>query len=248
MFCTKCGAEIAAGSKFCTRCGTPVVSANAQTGVEKSPAASAPTVSAVPHAAAAPEASASAPVVPSPETHAGKKAAAHKLDTKKLLVPGAIVLAIIIAIILVLNLNGSHSGFGSPEEAFDAYLGGYASGDFDLMLKAYPDFRIEKSGGEDSLKEIIAENYEYEFGESADSYQFVYKATGHTILSEEDRQSVENDINATFETDVKITDVAEVDYDLTVRNKADGTEQNNSYTGGYAVKYKGKWYYFNVFG
>ena len=83
-----------------------------------------------------------------------------KPDRKKLPVMiGAVVLILAVIMLLRSCAKGPGSGFGSPEEAFDAWMTGFCQQDFDLALRAEPDFVIKYEGGEDRLKETLQRNY-----------------------------------------------------------------------------------------
>lgn len=228
MFCTKCGAEIAEGSKFCIRCGTPVDNAAAKAKFEESTANPGPTV--LPPAAAL-----------------------HKPNIKKLLVPGVFVLGIIIAVIFVF-FRGPKTGFRSPEEAFEVYNNGVCSHDFDRAIEACPDFYIAYNGGEDGMRAFLESVYNNLYANSLGAFQYTYKTIGHTNLSEEARETLQHNINAAFNAEVKITDAAEIIFEFSAKYLSDGHEESmadasggTSFTSGYAVRCQGKWYYFPAY-
>lgn len=217
MYCIKCGNELKEGMKFCTKCGTPVVG-NTGTGE---------------------------PAKTSVGSEVGKRPKAIS-GNKKVFGIGAVA-ALIVILVLGSLMKGSGAGFSSPEKAMEAYLDGFSHADFDRMLKAYPDFVVKYNGGKDSLLEGIQSNYNGQFGDYADQgYEFVYKATGHSMLDKDEAKKVEQEINDAFDINVKFPDVATIDYEIIMTHGAE-TTVSDSHIGGYAVKYKGKWYYFNVF-
>ena len=235
MFCSKCGAEIQAGAKFCSVCGTPAPANDAGAGNKTTPLK--------------PGLHASAPNV-------GAGAAGKARNNKPLLV-GAMALVVVVVLLVVLlkgcaggSAKGSKGGFNSPEEAFEAFFNGYSSQDFDLMMSAFPDFWIEYFGGEEAERALLQSNYENDWaGVYADGLQYIsYRATGHTMVSDEEAAQVEKDINDGFSVDVHVTEAATVDYELTKNwGPTKDTEDTSAYTGGYAYKYEGKWYYYNTF-
>ncbi len=250
MFCTKCGAEIAEGSKFCIRCGTPVVNGGAHAKVERSPANPSSAVL-QPDTALTADAPAAGP---SPEIYVGNTAATpRKRDTKKLFPLGAAALVIIIAVVLVF-FRGPKTGFDSPEEAFDAYNNGIYNHDLDQVLQASPDFLIAYNGGEDSMKANLEASYSDIYAAPEGAFYFVYRAIGHTSLSEEARETLRSNINAALNTDVKITDAAEIAYECKAKYRDDGHEVpvtsstgGTVFAGGYAIQCKGKWYYYMAY-
>ena len=178
------------------------------------------------------------------ESGAGKTPKVKSGNRKWLIVGAVAFIGIVISAVVLLS-RGFGAGLSSPEEAFEAYLNGYSKHDFDLMLRAYPDFRIEYNGGRDKMKEELQENYDIQVSKYADNdIQIIYKAVGHSILDGDEAESIEQGINDTFGVDVSFSAVATVDYQLIVVNG--DTENVSTFTGGYAVRYKGRWYYFNV--
>lgn len=227
MFCTNCGAEIQEGMKFCTQCGSPVAGNRAKVNF-------------------------------APGNLAGKIPAAGEVGGKiregfgtpggrKLSLIGGIAVLFVVILALVLLSGRMKGGLSSPEKAFEAYMDGFSHGDIDRMLEAYPDFVIEYNGGRSEIKEKIQRNYDNQFGGNAvNGYEFSYEATGHTMLDEDEVERIEQDINNTFGSDVKPSDAATVDYQIVMTYEGEETV-NPDMTGGYAVKFKGKWYYFNVY-
>lgn len=164
---------------------------------------------------------------------------------KKVFAIGAAALIVIVAIVvLVLVLKGS--GFGSPEKAFEAWFNGNQNHDFDLVLRAEPDFMIKHDGGETEVKKKLQEVYDQLIAESEESgYTAIYDAVGSYTLDKDEAEAVIQHINNEFDVDAKISEVAVVDYKLTVRTKS-GMETDPHYDNcGYAIKYKGKWYFIN---
>ena len=274
MFCTKCGARIQEGAKFCIHCGNPVAG-GAVNNPETVPVAGNPVAGEVvnnPEAVPAAGNPMAGEVVNNPETvpYAGNPVAGGtvnnpggvpyvgnpvinrtgngsgaKPNRRKLYMIGALALIAVVIFAITSLFRGSGAGLGSPEEALEAYLNGYWEHDFDRMLEAYPDFRIKADGGRDRLKETIQRNYDVQIAEYVDAgYLFTYRAIGHTILDRDEAERVEQDVNDTFGVDVSFSAVATVEYQMIMNYE--GTEKISSMTGGYAVKYKGKWYFFNV--
>lgn len=152
------------------------------------------------------------------------------------------VIALIVILVLVSLMKGSGAGFKSPEAAFEAWMNGFNHHDFDLMLRAEPDFQIEYEGGKTKLKETIQRNYDNDVAGRYD-HPYRYKAVGHSMLDKDEAKKFEQKINEEFSTNVKFSAVATVDYELIM--EYEGGELSSEGTSGYAVKYKGKWYYFN---
>ncbi len=131
--------------------------------------------------------------------NAGAGAAAKARNNKPLLI-GAVALVVVVVLLVVLlkgdaggSAKGSKDSFNSPEEAYEAFFNGYSSQDFDLMMSAFPDFWIEYFGGEEAERQQLQSNYENDWaGVYADGLQYIsYRATGHTLLSEEEAAQVE---------------------------------------------------------
>ena len=232
MFCRKCGAEIPDGAKFCAVCGVPAQADAAHAGSNLASGKPALNVR-------------------------GQKpvaTAAAKSGNKKPLLIGiaALVVLVLLIVVLVKGCAGgsSGSGFRSPEEAFEAFFNGYSEQDFERMMQAFPDFWIEYFGGEEAERQQLQRNYEndwvplYEGG-----LQYTHcRATGHTLLSEEEVAQIEQEINDDFGVDIHVTEAATIEYEL-INNygSTKETEEVSSHTGGYAYKYDGKWYYTNYF-
>lgn len=230
MFCRKCGAEIPDGAKFCAVCGAPAQADAANAG--NNIAARKPAM----------DVRGQKPIA----------AAAAKSGNKKPLMIGiaALVVLVILIVVLVRGCAGgsSGSGFRSPEEAYEAFFNGYSGQDFDRMMKALPDFWIEYFGGEEAERQQLQSNYERDWsGAYANGLQYIsYRATDHTLLSEEEAAKVEQEVNDAFGIDVHFTAVATIEYELTKNwGTTKETEEVSSGTGGYAYKYEGKWYYLN---
>lgn len=166
---------------------------------------------------------------------------------KKVFAIGAAALIVIVAIVVLVSvLKGSGSGFDSPEEAFEAWMNGYMQHDFDLRLRAEPDFEIKHDGGETEVKKLLQEGYEQQIAKYEESGNTaIYDAVGSYTLDKDEAEAVIQHINNEFDVDAKISEVAVVDYKLTVRTKS-GMETDPHYdSSGYAIKYKGKWYFIN---
>lgn len=142
------------------------------------------------------------------------------------------IIALIVILVLGSLMKGSGAGFSSPEKAFEAYRNGQAHHEFDQMIKAYPDFVIKYYGGKGEFKEA----WDREYGNGADS--FTYKAVDHSTLDKNTAEEIEQKINNAFGSNVKISDVAKITYRL-----VNDEIETGFVTGGYAVKYKGKWFY-----
>lgn len=121
MFCTKCGAQIADGSKFCTGCGAPLNSIPER--VVPDPAPIAPTVSFAPAEPFAP----AFPVTPE---------APAPVIKKKPILPIIIIAAavtVVIAVVLVLSLSGG--GYKDYNDLIGAYFDASADNDADAVLE-----------------------------------------------------------------------------------------------------------------
>lgn len=247
MFCSKCGAEIPAGAKFCSVCGAPAPAGDAEAGNKTAPLK---------------------PGLHAPAPNTGAGAAAKAGNNKQLLIGVAALAAVVVLLVVLLKgcasgsakgaaagsakgaAAGGKGGFNSPEEAYEAFFNGYCSQDFDLMMSAFPDFWIEYFGGEEAERALLQSNYENDWaGAYEDGLQYIsYRATGHTMVSEEEAEQLRQDLNNDFSIDGQITEVATVDYELTKNwGPTKDTEDTSSNTGGYAYKYEGKWYYVNLF-
>ncbi len=164
-----------------------------------------------------------------------------------------IVAVVVLACILLSGtgslIRGHGRGLRSPEAAFEAFFNGQAEQDFDKQLNAYPDFRIEARGGEDSLKEEMQSSYDATFKQYAEEgYSLRYEAVGYTKLSQEETEQLAKSLSETYQADVKLSDAATVDYVIHMKNDSNGVDSTSDMlNGGYSVKYKGKWYYFNAF-
>ena len=137
--------------------------------------------------------------------------------------------------------KGPGSGFGSPEEAFDAWMTGFCQQDFDLALRAEPDFVIKYEGGEDRLKETLQRNYNNDVAPLAAKGFVKFEATGHVMLGEEETKELEQRMENVYGVDIKLSAAARI-------NHRSVTTDGNGTTGisGYAFKYKGKWHYLNI--
>lgn len=144
-------------------------------------------------------------------------------------------IALVVIVVLVLLMKGSGAGFSSPEKAFEAYRNGQAHHEFDQMIKAYPDFVIEYYGGKGEFKEAWDRQYG---GKGVDS--FTYKAVDHSTLDKNAAEEIEQKINNAFGSNVKISDVAKITYKM-----VNDEIETGLVTDGYAVKYKGKWFYIH---
>lgn len=229
MFCIKCGTEIHEGTKFCIKCGNPVAG--------------------FPAAPAQAQVQAAAPFA-APGGVAVKPKLKIDFKNKKVLIIAAVALVVVIAaIVLIVTLGGRGSGgYSTPEAAMEAYLDGFCNADFDRILTAYPDFSIKYNGGEDSIKRQLKISYDRQFGErAAKGYYYEYKAVGHTLLEKDEAKRIEKNMCAEFNTDVSFSAIATVDYKLSGGVGDTFIEGTDINTTGYAVKYKGKWYFINTF-
>lgn len=171
-----------------------------------------------------------------------KNLSESKIKKKSIAMLGIGAIAFIVILAIALLTKGSGAGFSSPEKAFEAWLNGYNHHDFDLMLRAEPDFQIEYEGGKTQLKETLQRNYDNDVAGRSD-HQYRYEAIGHTVLDKDEAKEFEQKISKEFDTNVKFSAVATVDYEL-IMEYEDG-ELRSASIGGYAIKYKGKWYYIN---
>ena len=165
----------------------------------------------------------------------------------KALIAGIACAVVVVFFVGIAVSKSVGAGLGSPEEAFEAWLNGYNRHDFDLMLKAYPDFRLEYEGGKAKLTETLQKNYNMQLKKYEDQgILLIYRATDHSMLDKDEAEKVEQEINDAYDANVHFSAVATVDYQLIVVN-GDTKNTSSLKTGGYAVKYKGRWYYFNHF-
>lgn len=176
-----------------------------------------------------------------------------KLSKKKLSMIGGIAFLIVVILVISSLLKGSGSGFSSPEKAYDAWNRGYYQHDFDLALKAWPDFDIEYRGGEAGVRAALQSWYDDEgLAEMLAEYDtaYRYEAVGHTNLSKSEVEELSQKMTNFYGRDIKISDVATIDRKfITIVNGEESTSQKETEKEeyGYAVKYKGKWYYFALF-
>ena len=196
------------------------------------------------------------PIQPQLQQAAVQAPAVPKKLNKPVLVAaiGGAAAVLLIAVVLVCKVfsgivGGPGSGLDSPEEAFEAWFNGLAEHDFDKQLEAYPDFWIEFQGGEKKVKEALQSSYEDDIKPYVDmGYTLHYEAVGHTLLSQAETERIEENLCEIFQTDVKISAAATIDYVLHLKNDTlDQDITSEMLNGGYSVKYKGKWYYFNIF-
>ena len=176
-----------------------------------------------------------------------------KMSKKKLSMIGGIVLLIVVIAVISSLFKGSGSGFSSPEKAYDAWNRGYYLHDFDLALKAWPDFDIEYQGGEAGVRAALQSWYDdEELGELLTEYDtaYLYEAVGHTKLSKSEVEQISQKIADFYGKDIKISDVALIERQfVTIINGDENPSKNEpeEETYGYAVKYEGKWYYLTFF-
>ena len=162
---------------------------------------------------------------------------------KKLVI--GIACAVIFAGIVVSRNSGA--GFSSPEKACEAYLNGLYQHDFDLVLKAIPDYVIEYNGKAGQMEEI-EDDYDLFARDFVDQgYQYTFKATGHSILDKDEAAEAAELINFFYDTDTDFSAVATIECQQTIKNENAKSESTYSNIAGYAVKYKGKWYYFDYY-
>ena len=235
MFCKNCGAELQENAKFCPKCGT-LVAEKPQAGAG-TPATN--DLTAKPSAFSADAAAQRAGFAAR-----GNRGAVGTKATPKMLRLLAIAAVALVAIIVFVNvLKGGGSGFGSPEEAFEAYYNGMVQQDYDRSLKAMPDFVIAYLGGEDGAKAYLQQSYRdsyQQYIENGD--QITYKAPG-SMEADSAIDIIEPDLNNWFGTDVKLDGLAEVKYEFIAQNEDTGTDYSDSGYTEYGIKYKGKWYF-----
>lgn len=176
-----------------------------------------------------------------------------KLNKKKLSMIGGIAFFIVVIFVVSSLLKGSGSGFRSPEKAYNAWNKGYYLHDFDLALKAWPDFDIESRGGEAGVRAQLQSWYDDEgLGEMLTEYggAYRYEAVGHSTLVKSDVEDLSRRLTDYYGREIKVSDVAIIerkfvsidDGEERISEKPADKEEN-----GYAIKYKGKWYYFTLF-
>lgn len=173
-----------------------------------------------------------------------------KIEEKLNIKPGKKKLPIIIGgvaalLVLVVLLrsgggNGPGSGFGSPEEAFDAWMTGFCQQDFDLTIRAEPDFVIEHEGGETALREKLQRNHNNDVAPRAAKGFIKFEATGHTMLGQDKVEKFVETVKSVYGVDPKISAVA------TIQQRSVWIDDTTTAgTSGYAFKCEGKWYYLN---
>lgn len=176
-----------------------------------------------------------------------------KLSKKKLSMIGGIAFLIVVILVLSSLMKGSGSGFSSPEKAYNAWNRGYYQHDFDLALKAWPDFDIEDRGGEAGVRAQLQSWYDDEgLAEMLTEYgtAYRYEAVGHTSLSKSDVQDLSQRMTDFYGRDIKLSDVAVIERKfVTIYDGEESTteKETDKEEYGYAIKYKGKWYYFALF-
>lgn len=175
-----------------------------------------------------------------------------KLSKKKQSMIGCIAFLIVVILVISSLMKGSGSGFRSPEKAYDAWNRGYYQHDFDLALKAWPDFDIEARGGEAGVRAQLQSWYDDEgLAEMLTEYDtaYRYEAVGHTSLLKSDVEDLAQRLTNFYGRDIEISDVAVIERKFITVN--DGEESTSKETdkeeNGYTIKYKGKWYYFTLF-
>lgn len=172
-----------------------------------------------------------------------------KLSKKKLSMIGGIALLIVVIFVLSSLFKGSGSGFRSPEKAYDAWNRGYYQHDFDLALKAWPDFDIEYRGGEAKVRAQLQSWYDDE-GLAELQFAYRYKAVDHTNLSKSKVEELSQKMTDFYGRDIKISDAATIERQfivITDGKESDSRKETDEEEYGYAIKYKGKWYYFALF-
>ena len=176
-----------------------------------------------------------------------------KLSKKKLSVIGGVALLIVVILVVSSLLKGSGSGFNSPEEAYDAWNNGYYLHDFDLALKAWPDFDIEYQGGEAAVRAKLQSQYDNEgLAEMLADYDstYGYEAVGHTNFPESQVEELSQKMTNFYGKDIKISDIAIIErqfFSTYGGERLDVENETEQETDGYAVKYKGKWYYLYLY-
>lgn len=180
-----------------------------------------------------------------PAANTAVKSGGEKKDNRKWFGIGAIALVCIAIWGLISLFKGSGGGLDSPEEAFDTYFEGFWGHDFDLMLSVSPDFEVKYEGGESAVRAQLQKNYDNQVRDYvSNGYRFTFKATGHTMLDKDEVKRVEKEMSEAYDARIKLSAAAIIDYNIIM--KYEGTEKVSSLSSGYAVKYKGKWYYLNV--
>lgn len=176
-----------------------------------------------------------------------------KLNKKKLSMIGGIALFIAVIFVVSSLFKGSGSGFSSPEKAYNAWNRGYYLHDFDLALKAWPDFDIESRGGEAGVRAQLQSWYDEEgLAEMLTEYNtaYRYEAVGHSKLLKGDVEDLSQRLTNFYGKEIKISDVAVIErkFITTVNGEESSSQkETDKEENGYTIKYKGKWYYFTLF-
>ena len=169
-----------------------------------------------------------------------------KLDKKKLGIIGAVVVVLVLILLFKGGKGGPGAGFGSPEEAYDAWMTGFCLHDFDQTLQAETDFVIEYEGGEDSLRNTLQRNYNNDIATKANAGFFKFEAVGHTMVEKDELEQFEQEMRNFYGVDVKFSAAAVIQHRLVDLSDDSSNDEGSSGISAYAFKYKGKWYYMNT--
>ncbi len=228
MFCSKCGSEVPANSKFCPKCGAPT------------PQQAAPQPQPAPAPASGP--------APGPTPGSAPISQPKKISTKAVGI-GIGVIAVIVVAVVLFGVFGVFGG-GKPEDVARQYIEAQLNGDadkvyslispdvFDAMVENYYD------GDEDELRDMVDDTYSSLEDMYADMYgegwTYEIEVDEADEFDRDEVDDVEKNFEDIYDSEIKLDGAAEVDVNVTFKD-ADGEEQDDYDYVVRLVKQGGKW-------
>jgi hypothetical protein len=223
MFCTNCGTNLSNDTLFCTICGAKVAGNQQQASGN---------TGAVPFV----EGYQSTP------TYGGNQYPQKSNNKKTIMIAGIAAAAFIFIVIII--LVGKSILTPNYNKPIKYMVKGMQNGDFDLMMKAYPDFmkdQIEESLAyySDDINDFMKE-YMNTFKEQyGDNFVVTYKIVDKEKLDSSDVESLEEEIEYTYDEKINIDEIYELDVELSIK----GSDGEDSDTSTFTVfKVGSKWY------
>ncbi len=208
MFCSKCGNQMPDGAKFCSACGAV------------NEAAQAPEAPAAPQQQAAPQYNPVQPPVQPQQpkhVHAAPKASSNT----KVGMIAAGILAIIVVVLAVIIFGGR-----GPKATANQFLKGTFKGNANQIVKLMPKKQIKAMIEEDyhGDKDDMLEELDDRLDDMLDmlnesDIKYKYKITDIDKLDRDDTEDCEDELNAAYDTNIKVKKAKVVTAEITFRNK-----------------------------